>query len=71
MVEATGFEPTTLWSRTIRATNCATPQYAFIIYLIYFSVNQKLRQRKIKLTCHAVYIIMGKNFYGEKNEQGG
>ena len=27
MVEATGFEPTTLWSRTIRATSCATPRF--------------------------------------------
>ena len=27
LVEATGFEPTTLWSRTIRATNCATPRF--------------------------------------------
>ena len=27
MVEATGFEPTTSWSRTKRATNCATPRY--------------------------------------------
>ncbi len=27
MVKATGIEPTTLWSRTIRATNCATPCY--------------------------------------------
>ena len=27
LVEATGFEPTTLWSRTIRATSCATPRF--------------------------------------------
>lgn len=27
MVEATGFEPTTSWSRTMRATNCATPRF--------------------------------------------
>ncbi len=26
MVEATGFEPTTSWSRTMRATICATPR---------------------------------------------
>ena len=39
MVEATGFEPTTLWSRTIRATNCATPQYGYIIYSKNFSVK--------------------------------
>ena len=29
LVEATGFEPTTLWSRTQRATNCATPRFGF------------------------------------------
>ncbi len=40
LVEATGFEPTTLWSRTIRATNCATPQYMAIIHIFCFSVNQ-------------------------------
>ena len=27
LVEATGFEPTTSWSRTKRATSCATPRY--------------------------------------------
>ena len=27
LVEATGFEPTTSWSRTKRATICATPRY--------------------------------------------
>ena len=31
MVEATGFEPTTSWSRTMRATNCATPRNLVII----------------------------------------
>ena len=35
MVEATGFEPTTLWSRTIRATNCATPQYGYSVRIYY------------------------------------
>ena len=40
LVEATGFEPTTLWSRTIRATNCATPRrYRLIIFLFNFSVK--------------------------------
>lgn len=40
LVEATGFEPTTLWSRTIRATNCATPRYDIdIICLFPFSVK--------------------------------
>ena len=29
LVEATGFEPTTSWSRTKRATNCATPRDFF------------------------------------------
>lgn len=39
LVEATGFEPTTLWSRTIRATNCATPQNTAIIHIFCFLVN--------------------------------
>lgn len=39
MVEATGFEPTTLWSRTIRATNCATPQYK--VYYIFKSCRRQ------------------------------
>ena len=34
LVEATGFEPTTLWTRTIRATSCATPR--FFQFFIYF-----------------------------------
>ena len=46
MVEATGFEPTTLWSRTIRATNCATPQYCFIIYIFEVAVNCFSRRAK-------------------------
>ena len=31
LVEATGFEPTTSWSRTMRATNCATPRFLLFI----------------------------------------
>ena len=31
MVGVTGFEPTTSWSRTKRATNCATPRYLFFV----------------------------------------
>ncbi len=35
MVEVAGLEPTTSWSRTKRATNCATPRYDFIfLYII-------------------------------------
>ena len=34
LVEATGFEPTTFASRTLRATSCATPR--FFQFFIYF-----------------------------------
>ena len=36
MVEATGFEPATLWSQTRCATDCATPptSHNFIIYIV-------------------------------------
>ena len=30
VVEVAGFEPTASWSRTKRATNCATPRYILI-----------------------------------------
>ena len=32
MVEATGFEPTTSASRTLRATNCATPRHRHLSF---------------------------------------
>ena len=37
LVEATGFEPTTSWSRTMRATNCATPRIVWYIITDAFS----------------------------------
>ena len=36
VVEVTGFEPMASWSRTKRATNCATPRY--IIFEFYFDL---------------------------------
>ena len=38
MVEATGFEPTTSWSRTMRATNCATPRKRYSVYVLWSRV---------------------------------
>ena len=38
VVGVTGFEPTTSWSRTKRATNCATPRNNFRFYYIFNSL---------------------------------
>ena len=37
MVRVAGFEPTASWSRTMRATNCATPGYILIIIRNFFA----------------------------------
>ena len=37
MVGVTGFEPTTSWSRTKRATNCATPRKLYFVFIKFFT----------------------------------
>ena len=51
MVEATGFEPTTSASRTLRATNCATPR----LKRIYYS--------KCVFKSQFFFMLLGKLFY--------
>ena len=63
LVEATGFEPTTLWSRTIRATSCATPR--FFNFLSIFVSGQTCGQATYferfleKCTARIVSVVKG------------
>ena len=63
LVEATGFEPTTLWSRTIRATSCATPR--FFSFLSIFVSGQTCGQATYferfleKCTARIVSVVKG------------
>ena len=47
VVEVTGFEPMASWSRTKRATNCATPRYATLLYKIAAKIATKNTPVKI------------------------
>ena len=47
LVRVAGFEPTASWSRTKRATNCATPGYRRFSYYTEISRNVKAYFRKI------------------------
>ena len=55
LVGVTGFEPTTSWSRTKRATNCATPRLNFLPFTIYMLLAFSFRQvapKALPLSCH-------------------
>ena len=68
LVEATGFEPTTLWSRTIRATSCATPR--FFKFLSIFVSGQTCGQatyfERFVEKCTARIVSVVKGFRGSK-----
>ena len=46
MVRVAGFEPTASWSRTKRATNCATPGYFFKVFAKQDGGEEKWAGRK-------------------------
>ena len=59
LVEATGFEPTTSWSRTMRATNCATPRLLFSFSIIhqFFAFCQPKKPRFLKYFYFFLFFI--------------
>ena len=68
LVEAPGFEPTTLWSRTRRATSCATPR--FFSFLSVFVSGQTCGQatyfERFVEKCTARIVSVVKGFRGSK-----
>ena len=63
MVEATGFEPTTSASRTLRATNCATPRFSNILrHLLYFDLFILILPEKDTRVLSNFFRLSGANF---------
>ena len=60
MVEATGFEPTTFASRTQRATNCATPRFFLVNFLLtrrnaYIIANEFLKVNPFYIETESIF----------------
>ena len=60
LVEATGFEPTTSWSRTMRATNCATPR--FCAPWKYTFHKKRIYYNKCNFKCQPFFMGLEKYF---------
>ena len=45
MVRVAGVEPTASWTRTMRATNCATPGYSLLLYGIFLDLSRSYCQK--------------------------
>ena len=69
LVEATGLEPTTSWSRTMRATNCATPRFGFFRKWSNMWSNHSFRDFLIKLYWQNCQVFQGVQRFAKSPRQ--